>query len=155
MQKWPARDSASRHLPQREEAFRIVPLAQFLTERFALVDHEVAVGVLGDRVALQRARRWALEVDAGDVVPRAVTRALELLLALEPRGDAAEVRAGRAQRDQLFLRRREVHQPDADRLELLVYAGVRVLVGLADADLLFRFLERLGAEEILEHRAEG
>src|SRR5439155_20905801 len=58
---------------------------------------DLAVVADADGPALQRPGGGALEVDAADVEAGAVAGALELLLALQPVGRAAEVCAGGAQ----------------------------------------------------------
>ena len=96
-----------------------------------------------------------------DVVPRAVTRALELLIARQPVGDAAEVRADGAERDEAVLARLKVDDPEP------FAAGRRVLERLVDESrrgeiarmrptrqTLLRLLQHLRPEEVLEHRAE-
>ena len=72
---------------------RVAPLAHFFLKELALVDFQLAVVGEADRVALQRPRGRALEVDAVLVKAAAVAGALELLLAFEPVGRAAQVRA--------------------------------------------------------------
>ena len=52
----------------------------------------------GDLEPLERPGRRALEVDPGDIEPAAVARALELLLAGQPVGRAAQVGADRLER---------------------------------------------------------
>src|SRR5207249_4222605 len=82
---------------QQNVRIGIVPLAELALELARLVDDDLAVLGLADGVALQRPRRRALEVDAGDLEAGAVAGALELLLAVQPVGGAAQVRAGGAQ----------------------------------------------------------
>src|SRR5438105_1796835 len=77
---------------------RVVPLTKLALELARLVDNDLAFIGAADRVALQRPGRRALEVHAGDLESRAVTRALELLFRLQPVRRAAQVRAGGAQR---------------------------------------------------------
>src|SRR5215470_6458412 len=88
---------AARRGSHLDERLGVGPLAALLLELPALVDDDLAVVADGDGPALQRPGGGALEVDAGDVEARAVAGALELLLALQPVGRAAQVRAGRAQ----------------------------------------------------------
>src|SRR5205823_14935609 len=109
-----------------------------------------------DRAKLQRPRRRTFEVHAADVIARAVARTFELLLAGEPVGDAAEVRAAGAERDEFLFRRREVNEPEGvrRRLVLLVHSAGGKIVRLADAVNFLRLLQDFRAEEILEHRAE-
>src|SRR4051812_23420882 len=80
-------------LLQCHKALGVVPLPEFRAVHLALVDDDEAVGVDRDGEALERAGRGALEVDAVHVVAGPVARALELVLARQPVGDAAQVRA--------------------------------------------------------------
>src|SRR5215212_1491377 len=93
-------------LHQRDERSRVVPLAEFRTEDLGLIDDDKAVGIDEHAVPLERPGRRALEVHARDVIPRAVTRALELALTREPVGDATQVRADGRERDQPVFARR-------------------------------------------------
>src|SRR5262249_13021378 len=90
---WPL--TASRGRSGRNKAIGIRPLSQLLLEFLALVDDDLAVVGQGDLESLQRPGRRALEVDPGDIEAAAVARALELLLAGQPVGRAAQVRADR------------------------------------------------------------
>src|ERR1700687_2255781 len=76
--------------------FFVGPFAAFLLELLALVDDQLAVVADTNGPALQRPGSGAFEIDAGNVKTAAVARALEFLLALQPLGRAAKVRAGRA-----------------------------------------------------------
>src|SRR3954468_6984548 len=88
---------------QGNEAFRIIPFAEFGSEDLAHIDDDIPVGVFADGEAFQRPRGWAFEVDAGDVIARAVTRTFEFRFGAEPIRNAAEVRARRREGHQLFF----------------------------------------------------
>src|SRR5260221_14392567 len=77
--------------------FFVGPFAALLLELLALVDDQLTVIADTDGPALQRPGGGAFEIDAGNVKTAAVARTLEFLLALQPLGRAAKVRAGRAQ----------------------------------------------------------
>src|SRR5687767_8914021 len=90
-----------------------------------------------------------------------MTRAFVFQVARVPIRDAAEMRADRADGDELVLVRLKIDQPEtfgARRrfLEALVdAAGHGELFGGTDAPEFLGFLEGLRPEEILEHCAEG
>ena len=123
-----------------DETFRAVPFAQFLAVNFALVHPYVAIGIFQNRITLQRARRWAFEVDAGDVIAGAVAGAFEFLVALQPVGDATEVGAGRAQRDEFVFGWGEVDHPNAVGFVLFVDAGHGEVRHRADSELLLSLI---------------
>src|SRR5688572_6612516 len=138
------------------KAVRIVPLPEFLPEDPALVDHQKAVfDSYGE--ALQGPGGGAFEVDAVDVVPRAVAGALELLVAGQPARHAAQVGADYGEGDQLVVARREVDDPETRAAVGRAHPGfvhrqrLHELLEAADPPLLARLLEHLGAEEVLEH----
>src|SRR5947209_13160382 len=100
-------------------------------EAAALVHDDLAVVADADGPALEGARGGAFEVDAADVVAAAVAGALELLLALQPVGRAAEVGAGRAEGvDDAVL----ADDPGVRVLEAVGDFAVLVAVGKADLD---------------------
>src|SRR5438132_11266240 len=124
-----------------DEGIGVGPLAALELELAALVDDDLAVVADADGPALQRARRRPLEVDAGDVEAGAVARALELLLALQPVGRAAEVRAGGAQGVQSAV---VADDPEVLVLEAVDDLAVLVGVGRAGLDLAGRLGEDVG-----------
>src|SRR5207237_10433854 len=79
---------------QRNKTLRILPFTKLRSIHLAHVYQHVPIGVDADGVAFQRTRRRAFEVHTRDVITGAVTGTFELLLALQPTGDASEVRAG-------------------------------------------------------------
>ncbi len=89
-----------------------------------------------DRVALQRPRGRAFEVDAVLVKPAAVAGAFEFLLRFEPVRRAAQVRADALEREDLLLAVVfGVDDPHAElRLESLFDLPGRKLVGRADLE---------------------
>src|SRR5215470_2747127 len=102
-----------------QERARLGPVALLVEVLDALVDEDLAVLGLGDAEPLERARRRALEVDAGLVEAAAVARALELILGGEPARRAAEVGALGEQRVEALL---GADDPDAlVLLELLAH----------------------------------
>src|SRR5262249_10823965 len=127
-----------------DERLRVGPLAAFLLELLALIDDELPVLADGDGPALQGPRGGALEVDAADLEAAAVAGALELLLALQPVGRAAQVRAGRAQGvDDAAV----AHHPDVLVLVALDDLALLVLVGEADLDAAGRLDQHVGEQE--------
>src|SRR5207302_1346950 len=104
---------------------------------------------------LERARRWALEIDAGDLEAAAVARALEFFFALQPVGCAAEMGAGGAQgvNDALVA-----HHPKVLILESVDDLAFFVLVRKADLDSHWRLGQYIGeqkpnrAQDHAEHR---
>ena len=130
-------------------------MAELGTENLGLIHPHETVGVFVNREPLERPRRGAFEVDAGDVIARAVAGAFELLVRREPVGDAAQMGADGVERDEPIFGRLKIDDPDVVGFVLLVNAGVSEFFELADAVEFFRFLQHLGAEEILEHGAVG
>src|SRR5208283_3254641 len=81
------------------------------------VHHQLAVVADGDLEAIHRTRRGTFEVQAADIVARAMARALELLLRLEPSRSASEMSAFREDGVETLL---GAHDPGAEiLLELL------------------------------------
>src|SRR5437762_686233 len=76
----------------RDITSRVRPLAHFFLENAALIDFDLAVAGDGNRVAFQRPRGGAFEIDAVLIKPAAVARAFEFLLSFQPVRRAAEVR---------------------------------------------------------------
>src|SRR6059058_5013646 len=115
----------SGHGSHLQEGAGLGPVALLVEILDALVDQELAVLRLGDAQALERARRRALEVDAGLVEAAPVAGALELVLGGEPARGAAEVRALGEQRVEPRL---GADDPDAlVLLELLAHLADRVV----------------------------
>src|SRR5437016_2720715 len=115
----------SGHGSHLQEGAGLGPVALLVEILDALVDQELAVLRLGDAQALERARRRALEVDAGLVEAAPVAGALELVLGDEPARGAAEVRALGEQRVEPRL---GADDPDAlVLLELLAHLADRVV----------------------------
>ena len=77
----------------RNEAIGVGPLAQLLLEPLALVDDDLAVVGERDLEPLQGPGGRALEIDPGDIEAAAVAGTFEFLLAGQPVGRAAQVRA--------------------------------------------------------------
>src|SRR5919108_2103540 len=108
---------------------RVVPLAELVPIAECLVDEELPVVAERDLHALERARSGSFEVDAVLRVPRAVARALELVLRREPARRAPQVRADAEER---IDRRAGADDPDALALHpLLRDVADRVLGGQA------------------------
>src|SRR3569623_1821375 len=105
----------------RNETGRILPLPHLFLKHLALVDFQLAVVRQANRIAFERSRRRAFEVDAVLIKSAAVAGAFELLLGFQPVGRAAEVGTDRTQRVDFHL---------------------ALILGLADphAELRFEFL---------------
>src|SRR5437867_922851 len=86
-------------------------IASDLGEDLRLVDQDLPVVGQDDAVALERPRRGALVVDPGAIEAAAVTRALELVLRLQPVRGAPQVRADGAQGVHAVV---VAHQEDAE-----------------------------------------
>src|SRR5688572_7748543 len=137
-----------------EERLGIGPLALLALELHALVDEHLAIVRASDAVALERPRSRTLEVDPRLAEARAVARALELLLVLEPVRRAAEVRARGRQRVEPEV---VAHEPGAVRLlEALVDAAGRELGRQARLELERRFVGHVREQEPddVEERAD-
>src|SRR4051812_36202334 len=85
---------------QGYEAFRIHPFTELFAINLSHVHDDVSFGVAGDGVPLQRARGRAFEVHTGDVIAGSVAGTFEFLIALQPVGDATQVRADRREGDE-------------------------------------------------------
>src|SRR5206468_1610125 len=107
---------------------------------------DLAVVAAADGVALQGPRRRAFKVDAADLEAAAVAGALELLVALEPVGRAAQVRAGGAQGVEGVAAAvvAGADDPGAQFLEALDDLAVLVLVGRAGLEDLGRLGQDVG-----------
>src|SRR5258707_7581433 len=100
-----------------QKRLRIRPLTQLALEVTALVDQDLPVLRQHDARALERSRRRALEIHAGDAEAAAVARALELVFRRQKVRRAPEMRAGDAQGVEAAGVLLDVlgrpHQPDA------------------------------------------
>src|SRR5262245_21177034 len=131
---------------QGQEGFGVRPLPLLLLILLRLVDQDLAVVREHDTIALERARRRTLEVDAGDVEAAAVAGALELLLVGQPVRRAAEMGAGGREDVEALL---VAHDPHAVLfLEALVDDADRELLGKADLERRRRL-----EEDVREHEA--
>src|SRR5262245_16406500 len=127
-----------------QERARLGPVALLVEVLDALVDEDLPVLGLGDAEPLERARRGALEVDAGLVEAAAVARTFELVLGGEPARRATQVGALGEQRVEALL-----GADDPDALVLL-----ELLAHLTDRDVLrVPRLEGRGRRD--EHAREG
>src|SRR5438093_7966634 len=81
-----------------QKRLRVHPLPQLALEMPALVHEDLPVLGQHDARPLERSRRRAFEIDAGDAEAAAVTGALEFVLRRQIVRRAAQVRAGHAQR---------------------------------------------------------
>src|SRR5436190_869886 len=91
-------------LLQGDKRLRVFPLTLFLLELLRLVDYDLPVNrVDSNCITFQRSRSGPFEVDPVEAEARAVARTLDLALAEQHVGRAAEVGARRVERGELRL----------------------------------------------------
>src|SRR5271163_3187889 len=115
-----------------------------------LVDHQLAVVADVDLESIHRARRRTFEVHSADVIARAVARALEFLLRLEPPRRASEMRALGEDRVEARL---GADDPGAEIL-LVFFADFADHVVIREAGLEFRRWQKEHARKRRSHRRE-
>src|SRR5262245_43754153 len=139
---------------QKDVRIRVVPLSQLFLELAGLVHHDLAVVGLLDGITLERPRRGAFEVHARHAEATAVAGAFELLVAFEPVGITAQVRADRGQgvNDVAVAVVASADYPRAQLLELVIDLVLFIAVDVTGLEGAGRLREDIGEEK--SHRAQ-
>src|ERR1022692_2055968 len=114
------------------------------------IDHQLPVVADGDLEAIHRPRRRSFEVETADVVARAMTRTLELLLCLQPSRGASEMGALSEDRIEALL---GAYDPGAEIL-LELFADLADDIVIRQACFEFRRREKQNARKRASHCGE-